>query len=165
MTPWGQDDHEPLLFQADAHQNPMCINMHFLLDSKCFSAETTENFQIAYDKVWISNELIFSLLNYGNNSPKHSHHSSSLIPYKKKPVAGSLIRLLGWSLGPEVSQVFIPCIGSAKQLPITLDDGGTYLIYLAGTNCWPHQQQSQIHSYLPRSFSSSRDMVVVVCFF
>lgn len=59
MTPQGQDDHKPLLFQADAHQNPTYINMHFLLDSKCFSAEPTENFQIAYDKVWTSNELIF----------------------------------------------------------------------------------------------------------
>lgn len=113
----------------------MCINIHFLLDSKCFSAETTEDFQVAYDKVWISNALIFSLLNYGNNFPKHSHHSSSLIPYKNMPVAGSLIRHLGWSLGPDVSQVSILCIGSAKELPTTLDDRGSYLIYLAGTNC------------------------------
>lgn len=84
---------------------------------------------------------------------------------KNMPVAGSLIRHLGWSLGPEVSQVSILCIGSAKQLPITLDGGGRYLIYLTGTNCWTYQQKSQIHSYTPRSFSSSRVMVVAACFF
>lgn len=165
MTPWGQDDHEPLLFQADAHQNPTCINMHFILDSKCFSAETTKKLSNCSWQSLDQHKLIFSLLNYGNNLPKHSHHSSSLIPYKNMPVARSLIRLLGWSLGPEVCQVSIPCIGSAKQLPITLDDGGRYLIYLAGTNCWMYQQKSQIHSYLPRSSSSSRVIVFAVCFF
>lgn len=76
----------------------MYINMHFLLDSKCLSTEPTENFQITYDKMWINNELIISLLNYGNNLPKHSHYSSSLIPYNNMPVAGPLIGL--FSLGP-----------------------------------------------------------------
>lgn len=75
----------------------MYINMHFLLDSKCLSTEPTENFQITYDKMWINNELIFSLLNYGNNLPKHRHYSSSLIPYNNMPVAGLLIEL--FSLG------------------------------------------------------------------
>ena len=47
VSPQDQDDRKTLL----SHQNPMYISMHFLVDSKCFSAEPTENFRITYDKI------------------------------------------------------------------------------------------------------------------
>lgn len=89
--------------------------MHFLLDSKCLSAEPAEDFQITYDKIWINNELIFSPLNYGNNLPKHSHHSSSLIPYNNMPVAGPLMGLS--SLGPQLAKFPFSALYQKNSFP------------------------------------------------
>lgn len=54
---------------------------------------------------------------------------------------------LVWALGTEVSQVSILCIVSAKQLPLTMDDGGKHLSCRYTELISEHINES--HKYIP----------------